>query len=252
MWDCRCGRALKDCVYGTPDCSVYQGPMKERAKPVPVQPYQRPPEPVRSNVPVARQTKPFIERAPEPVPAPMLMGHPETVTLPPAQEVRRFEEPRKSSKPPADSKKDFEKPHESKKDFEPTPISKKKFEPEPEIEDDAPVFDRDGDEGRWRTDDQVKELVIYRWEFKRWPDDVEDKVSHPTGLESYYELRYFKAGSNRKGEKYSELYGKHRAKRDLWIEEESQRRAIGNAQLDSSTAQSNVVRFAARRANSAG
>lgn len=208
---------------------------------------QKPIVPEQPGTPVLPPTR--IERAPAPVPQPMLIVHHVPVQVP---EIRQIEEKRSISKPPADSKRNFEKPPESKKDFEPVPISKKKFDPEPEIEDDAPVFDRDSDEGRWRTDDQVKELVIYRWEFKRWPDDVEDKENHPTGLESYYELRYFKEGTNRKGERYSELYGKHRAKRDLWIEEESQRRAIGNTQLDASEAQSNVVRFTARRANSAG
>jgi len=173
---------------------------------------------------------------------------------PPIWDVRR-QEPEaeiEDDQAPTPSRRKLEQPPESKKDFDDPSISKKELEPEPEIEDDAPVFDRDGDEGRWRTDDQVKELVIYRWEFKRWPDDVEDKSSKETrtGLESYYELRYFKEGTNRKGERYSELYGKHRAKRDLWIDEESQRRAVGNAQLDSSTAQSNVVHFPARRANS--
>jgi hypothetical protein len=152
-----------------------------------------------------------------------------------------FEKERQISNPPEDSKRNFEKPQESKKEFDPAPA----------IEGDAPVFDRDGDQGRWRTDEQVRELVIYRWEFKRWPDDVENKASKETrtGLESYYELRYFKEGTNRKGERYSELYGKHRAKRDLWIEEECQQRAIqaDNAPLDPAAAQSNMVHFAARR-----
>lgn len=189
---------------------------------------------------------------------PVVLSHPETVHLPPTQDIERdtkptpIEDQQPDPKSPVRSKSNFEKPRESKKDFEPLSISKKVLEPEQDIEDTTPVFDRDGDEGRWRTDEQVKELVIYRWEFKRWPDDVEDKVHHPTGLESYYELRYFKEGTNRKGERYSELYGKHRAKRDLWIEEESQRRAIGDTQLDASEAQSNVVRLTTRRAHSAG
>ena len=200
-------------------------------------------EPVRSApVVIHHVTERIIERPTQPGPKP------------PVWNVRREPEVDREiedEQAPTSSRRNFEQPPESKKDFEPPSISKKELDPEPEFEDEIEI-DRDGDEGRWRTDDQVKELVIYRWEFKRWPDDVEDKSSKDTrtGLESYYELRYFKEGTNRKGERYSELYGKHRAKRDLWIDEESQRRAVGNAQLDASEAQSNVVHFPTRRSNS--
>ena len=235
------------------------GDSQAKPKPVQVQPYQRPPTKPK---PIIQSTPPKASVPEQPVQQ-VSMSHPETVQLPPEQEVQRytkpvenqrFEDPRQISKSPDDSKKDFDTPKESKKDFEPPPISKKKFEPDADIEDDAPVFDRDNDEGRWRSDDQVKELVIYRWEFKRWPEDVEDTSSKETrtGLESYYELRYFKEGTNRKGERYSELYGKHRAKRDLWIDEACKQRAGSLAQLDTPTPESNVVHFSTRRAHSVG
>jgi hypothetical protein len=228
---------------------------------VPVPPAQSRPAPTQQapieQIPIHR---------PEPIQsAPVMITHlvqpdalPEQARPVPRHIVRTdlpIEEERQSSNPPAESKRNFEKPQESKKEFDPVPIAKKEFDPAPEIEADAPVFDRDGDQGRWRTDEQVRELVIYRWEFKRWPDDVENKASKETrtGLESYYELRYFKEGTNRKGERYGELYGKHRAKRDLWIEEECKQRAIqaGNAPLDPAAAQSNMVHFPARRTHRA-
>jgi hypothetical protein len=226
---------------------------------VPVPPAH--PDPTK-HVPV----EPTSIHRPEPTEsAPVMITHlvqpgalPEHARPAPLQPMRTdppIEEERQSSNPPAESKRNFEKPQESKKEFDPVPIAKKEFDPAPAIEADAPVFDRDGDQGRWRTDEQVRELVIYRWEFKRWPDDVENKASKETrtGLESYYEIRYFKEGTNRKGERYGELYGKHRAKRDLWIEEECQQRAIqaGNAPLDPAATQSNMVHFAARRTHRA-
>lgn len=158
----------------------------------------------------------------------------------------RIEE-RQRSNEPADSN---EKPADSKKEFEIETKSKKEFEPEP-ADSNGPVFDRDGNEGRWRPNELVRSLVIYRWEFKHWPDDLEDKNNHPTGIESYYELRYFSEGTNRRGERYAELYKEHRARRDLWIDEECQRRALKNpGPVGLSADESNVVHLPTRRASS--
>lgn len=153
-------------------------------------------------------------------------------------------EPVVSKRPEPESKKDFEIEPESKIKFDSEPESKKDFEPQAEIE-----FDVDGDQGRWRNDTQVRELVIYRYVWKVWPEDVEDKINHPTGLESYYELRYFSEGTNRKGERYADLYKNHRAKRDVWIDEYTASQAVSNAQLDVAAPESNVVSF--RRAGAA-
>jgi hypothetical protein len=64
---------------------------KEKPRGQLVQPYQRPPEPIRP-------TRPFIERKPEtPVvpeqPVARVMSHPETVQLPPTQEVEQYIKP---------------------------------------------------------------------------------------------------------------------------------------------------------------
>lgn len=135
------------------------------------------------------------------------------------------------------SKKDFEIEPESKKDFEP-PAAKSKIEEKPK---DELEFDRDSNEGRWRYDWQVAELVIYRNEFGLWPSDV----PVDTGLRSYYELRYFEEGTNRKGERYAELYAKHRAKRDLWVKQ-----ADPSVALDIAAAESNVLPYRRRTGGS--
>lgn len=161
--------------------------------------------------------------------------------------LRDFDDPETAASiPMPESKKDFEDKPESKKDFDSAPTK-----PEPsKSDDDQPSFDRDGDPGRYRTDDQVKEVVLYRYEWKEWPEDVPVK----TGLQSYYELRYFSEGMNRKGERYADLYAKHRAKRDLWIDEFCASRAseASPAQLDAPAPESNVVRFPRRAGGSIG
>lgn len=183
--------------------------------PLPDVPREKAPENIRSKSPVTQVLPPskpaaIVPVAPAPVRSPIHAQPPEKIS----KEVT------------PESKKDFEYPGDSKKDFDIPGHSK------PEIE-----YDRDGDVGRWRTDDQVKELVIYRYEWKEWPEDV----PVDTGLQSYYELRYFKNGMNRKGENYADLYGKHRAKRDLWIDEYTAEQATDHAQVDAPTSQSNVV-----------
>ena len=90
--------------------------------------------------------------------------------------------------------------------------------------------------------------MIYRHEWGVWPSDVPVE----TGLRSYYELRYFDEGTNRKGIKYSELYAKHRAKRDLWLSQYQQTGSVDASDLDTPTLESNVVHLPIRRANSAG
>lgn len=159
--------------------------------------------------------------------------------MPPVSKSTSFEAPERPPKP--ESKKDFEIEPESKINFEP---SKKDFEPEQEFEDEIEI-DREGDIGRWRKDSQVAELVIYRHEWTVWPSDVPTE----TGLRSYYELRYFDEGANRKGVKYSELYAKHRAKRDLWIRQYQQSGSIEESDLDTPTTESNVVHFPDRWAS---
>lgn len=150
---------------------------------------------------------------------------------------RESNEPPASNVNPVDSKKDFEIEPESKKDFEPQETkSKIEDEPKGEIE-----FDRDTAKGRWRYDWQVAELVIYRNEFELWPSDVPVE----TGLRSYYELRYFAEGTNRKGESYAELYAKHRAKRDLWVKQADPATA-----LDIAATESNVVPLRKRSSSS--
>lgn len=177
---------------------------------------------MRSTDPIVHVVQPVAVRMPTPV-------HIEPIVI-------VSNEPEISNAVTPESKKEFEIEGDSKKEFEKPAETKKNFEPQDEIE-----FDMDADVGRWRIDEQVRELVIYRWEFKKWPKDVEDKINHPTGLESYYELRYFKDGTNRKGERYADLYKKHRAKRDLWVDEYSAEQAIGNAQVDDPAIKSNVV-----------
>lgn len=150
---------------------------------------------------------------------------------------RESSEQRISNRNPGDSKKDFEVEQKSKKDFESPPANSKiETKPEGTIE-----FDCDTSEGRWRFDWQVAELVIYRNEFGLWPSDVPVE----TGLRSYYELRYFDEGTNRKGERYAELYAKHRAKRDLWIKQ-----ADPSVAMDIAAAESNVVPLRKRTSNS--
>ncbi len=156
----------------------------------------------------------------------------------PDSKLKDFDDPTQASKVPMPtSKKDFKIEEQSKKDFDPTPII--------EDEDEVPEFDREGDVGRWRHDWQVAELVIYREEFGKWPEDVPVE----TGLRSYYELRYFDEGTNRKGEKYSELYAKHRAKRALWVGQYRAGERGSEADLDTPTTESNVVYLPNRRAS---
>jgi hypothetical protein len=270
-------------VYTPPPArpAARQGP-----NPLPATP--PPPQPVKVEIPAAPRPRrvpetPVLPPVPEPPPVHITIVQPPAAppveALPPAS--KRFisivpapsstqagapgEESKRISKVPVpESKKDFEPASISKKDFDPAPDSKKDFKPgatssDPpsmgieegvppvDEEEDAPEFDRDGDFGRYRTDDQVKELVIYRWEFKCWPSDVPVE----TGLASYYEIRYFKEGTNRKGELYSVIYAKHRAKRDLWIDEECRSRATGEFEpaMDAAADESNLVYLPDRRAS---
>ncbi|MBF6606987.1 MAG: hypothetical protein IVW53_15580 [Chloroflexi bacterium] len=165
-------------------------------------------------------------------------GSPTHQTIPPGSRLRDFDDPEQISRSLAPL---------SKKDFDGNPDSKKDFVSAPIIEDEEPEFDRDGDVGRWRHDWQVAELVIYRGEFGKWPEDV----PVDTGLRSYYELRYFDEGTNRKGVKYSELYAKHRAKRNLWLSQHRSGEQASEADLDTPTTESNVVYLPTRRTGSA-
>lgn len=201
-------------------------------------------EPVR-NEPTPIRTEVIIEKQPIIVP----------IRIEPNQsrEPIRIEEKQKPVEPPVSnskparieekierkptSKKDFEIEPESKKDFEP-PVANSNIEEEPKSEIE---FDRDSNEGRWRYDWQVAELVIYRNEFGLWPSDVPVE----TGLRSYYELRYFEEGTNRKGEKYAELHAKHRAKRDLWLKQ-----ADPAIAMDIAAAESNVLPYRRRTGGS--
>ena len=179
-----------------------------------------PPENIRSTDPIIHVVQPI--RVIQPV---------QTIVVRTPASIR--DEPVAQSKKPEISNAAMP---ESKKDFDIEGDSKKDFEKSPEKADEL-EFDMDSDAGRWRTDEQVRELVIYRYEWKQWPEDVEDKANHPTGLESYYELRYFSDGTNRKGERYADLYKKHRAKRDLWIDEYTASQAL----MDTPAVKSNVV-----------
>jgi hypothetical protein len=175
--------------------------------------------------------------------------HPIILPIPIEEKQKSNEQSIPKSKP-GKIEEQIEPEPDSKKDFEIEPKSKKDFEPEPDVSN-GPVFDRDGNEGRWRPNDLVRSLVIYRWEFSRWPDDLEDKINHPTGIESYYELRYFREGTNRKGESYADLYKEHRARRDVWIDEECQHRALKDiSSLGPPTNESNVVPYRKRSGRS--
>jgi hypothetical protein len=180
------------------------GPGDEpKRKPVQVQPYQRPPEPIRSNVPVspARPTKPFIERAPAPVQQPMTIVHhyPETVTLPPTQEVaKRIDSPKNSK--PNKTIRSIRPPNNS--DNSKNSGTSTNSAPEPELNQPNEIapFEKIGKVGRQRKYEErknginsVRDVVLYR----------HVKGKHYPGLSSdmrrWYEFFYFREPM--KGEK---------------------------------------------------
>ena len=191
--------------------------------PTPVRGIAEPPANKRSSDPIVHVVQPI--RVIQPVQTVVVRTPAAPLRIEPALQSKK---PEISNAATPESKKDFDIEGESKKDFEKPPKNRDELE-----------FDMDGDVGRWRDDEQVQELVVYRYQWKQWPEDVEDKVNHPTGIESYYEVRYFKEGTNRKGERYADLYKKHRAKRDLWIDEYTASQAL----MDAATPESNVVPF---------
>lgn len=77
-----------------------------------------------------------------------------------------------------------------------------------EYEEDA------GSVGAWRTIEQRRKLILYRKLTGHWPDEV----SRETGLQSYYEIRYFSTREEHK-RKYAK---QHALARQWWADYKEQ------------------------------
>jgi hypothetical protein len=131
--------------------------------------------------------------------------------------------------------KDFEENHGPSKSFE---ISQP---PEEASEEDAPAYHRYEHVGAWRTLEQRREIVLYRKKTGRWPDEV----SKETGLQSYYEIRYFSPLEEHK-KKYAR---QHALARQWWAEYKQQTTADTKetAEMDAVTPPGNVVPYRRRQ-----
>jgi hypothetical protein len=111
----------------------------------------------------------------------------------PREEVGQAEnEPEKAVQAPSEISRDFEEQSEEVQTYEEDP----------------------GTVGAWRTLEQRRKLVIYRKLTGHWPDEV----SRETGLQSYYEIRYFSTREEHK-RKYAK---QHALARQWWAEYKEQ------------------------------
>lgn len=138
------------------------GDTQEKPKPVQVQPYQRPPT----------KPKPFIQSTPPKVSVPeqpvqqVSMSHPETVTLPPTQEVQQYKKPAP----------EVQKSKPEVRTSQPSPTSTSGSKPvqkstDPVEKDTAPVIkatgkgkikkldEYDGQLGRKHSEKQIEEIL---------------------------------------------------------------------------------------------
>lgn len=84
-----------------------------------------------------------------------------------------------------------------------------------DFDDEPQTYEEDaGNVGAWRTIEQRKKLIIYRKLTGHWPDEV----SRETGLQSYYEVRYFSTREEHK-RKYA---NQHALARRWWTEYKEQ------------------------------
>lgn len=114
---------------------------------------------------------------------------------------------------------------------------------EPALEEDAPTYDRSANVGAWRTLEQRRELVIYRKLTGHWPDEI----SRETGLQSYYEIRYFSTSEEHK-RKYAKQHG---LARQWWQEYKQQTHATSpdTAEMDAVKPADNVVPYRRRKSS---
>jgi len=150
-------------------------------------------------------------------------------------------EPETQNEPPVAPEKPNEISTKISKDFD------KRFEESvpPKAPDADPVtYDRDGDPGAWRTLEQRREIVLYRKKTGRWPEEV----SKETGLQSYYEIRYFSSLEEHK-RKYAR---QHALARQWWSEykQAAQESTKDTAEMDTVKPVDNVLPYRRREGGS--
>jgi hypothetical protein len=167
-------------------------------KPIQVQPYQRPPtRPVVPEKPVAR-VSPIAPVQPEKQPVVVIMSHPETVTLPPAQEVEKYKKPvvqePKSLTPdlkkvltpvkqkaPERMNEKLTNPPQSVNSFETKPLNL--FRPDSPKKITKKLKFK-GRPGRQRTNEQVVELLTFAQTRGTFPHGISDQ------MQRYYKREY--------------------------------------------------------------